>query len=284
MNKIRHKLGARLKLGKMIWQGWLYSHKNHLNKNMPNLIFIAGLPKSGTTWLAQLLQEIPSYQPAYVYDPDECNLMHKVCKDNFTYLPSHGHYVMKLHAEYSNDAIQTFNLFNIKPIIMYRDLRDQCVSRYFHVLNDPLHRDNNLYHSLLKEEAMSHNIQITIDYYMTWVENWRTEMKRQPERFYEVKYETLHVNPAETLSGILNFFEIMISSNEIEQIVQKVTKQTKFDIKENFSQKKGTARKGIVGDWRNHFSEEHVKVFKEKCGQHLIDCGYEKDLNWSLEN
>ena len=39
-------------------------------------------------------------------------------------------------------------------------------------------------------------------------------------------------------------------------------------------------RKGKRGDWRNHFSEAHKVVFKEKYGDLLIKLGYETDKNW----
>lgn len=39
-------------------------------------------------------------------------------------------------------------------------------------------------------------------------------------------------------------------------------------------------RKGVRGDWRNHFSEETKQVFKERFGRHLINAGYETDLEW----
>ncbi|MBL8089808.1 MAG: sulfotransferase domain-containing protein [Anaerolineales bacterium] len=251
----------------------------------PNLIFIAGLPKSGTTWLAQLMQEVPGYQPAYVYDPDECSSLHNICNDIFSYIPKNGHYIMKLHTHYSPENMQVLDKFNINPIIMYRDLRDQCVSRYFHALNDPTHRHYALYNTLSKEEGMTHNLEISLEYYLSWIENWLSQIKKQPNRFYEVRYETLRADPSGTLAGVLSFYGIQLSNEQVEQIVQKIASQTKFDLKQNFQkrQNKSTARKGIVGDWRNHFSERHVQYFKEKCGQHLIDVGYEKDLNWSLE-
>lgn len=251
----------------------------------PNLIFIAGLPKSGTTWLAQLLQEIPGYQPAYVYDPDECSSLHNICIDIFSHIPKNGHYIMKLHTHYSPENMQVLDKFNINPIVMYRDLRDQCVSRYFHALNDPTHRHYALYNSLSKDEGMTHNLETALEYYLSWIENWLTEINKQPNRFYEVRYEALRENPSRTLFGILNFYGINLPEEKIEGIVQKVASQTKFDLKQNFQKKhnKSTARKGIIGDWRNHFNEEHIRYFKEKSGQHLIKLGYEKDLNWSLE-
>ncbi|MBI1778605.1 MAG: sulfotransferase domain-containing protein [Proteobacteria bacterium] len=39
-------------------------------------------------------------------------------------------------------------------------------------------------------------------------------------------------------------------------------------------------RKGIVGDWKNHFSPKLKDHAKELIGESLIELGYEKDLNW----
>jgi hypothetical protein len=39
-------------------------------------------------------------------------------------------------------------------------------------------------------------------------------------------------------------------------------------------------RKGVKGDWVNHFDREHVLYFKEHYGELLIKLGYEKDDNW----
>jgi len=39
-------------------------------------------------------------------------------------------------------------------------------------------------------------------------------------------------------------------------------------------------RKGIAGDWRNHFTTRVKEVFKQRYGHVLIATGYEPDLNW----
>jgi hypothetical protein len=39
-------------------------------------------------------------------------------------------------------------------------------------------------------------------------------------------------------------------------------------------------RKGIVGDWRNHFTPKVKERAKELIGEALIELGYEKDLDW----
>ena len=41
-----------------------------------------------------------------------------------------------------------------------------------------------------------------------------------------------------------------------------------------------TFRKGAVGEWADHFSSEHKRLFKEIAGDLLISLGYEKDNDW----
>ena len=39
-------------------------------------------------------------------------------------------------------------------------------------------------------------------------------------------------------------------------------------------------RKGIAGDWKNHFTEEHKRFFKQNYNRLLVKLGYETDDNW----
>lgn len=39
-------------------------------------------------------------------------------------------------------------------------------------------------------------------------------------------------------------------------------------------------RKGVHGDWLNHFTLEHLRLFKEEYGDLLIQYGYESDADW----
>lgn len=41
-------------------------------------------------------------------------------------------------------------------------------------------------------------------------------------------------------------------------------------------------RKGVSGDWANHFKAEHVAAFKERYGELLVKLGYEDDDDWGL--
>lgn len=48
-----------------------------------------------------------------------------------------------------------------------------------------------------------------------------------------------------------------------------------------FSTAMHTFRKGMIGDWRNHFSARHVALFKSAGQQQLLDLGYEQSADWS---
>lgn len=41
-------------------------------------------------------------------------------------------------------------------------------------------------------------------------------------------------------------------------------------------------RKGVAGDWVNHFGPEHVEAFKERYNPLLLKLGYEREADWSL--
>ncbi|MBM3514222.1 MAG: sulfotransferase domain-containing protein, partial [Alphaproteobacteria bacterium] len=42
----------------------------------------------------------------------------------------------------------------------------------------------------------------------------------------------------------------------------------------------GHVRKGIVGDWRNHFTPAVARAFHDSVGSLLIDCGFETNRDW----
>lgn len=44
--------------------------------------------------------------------------------------------------------------------------------------------------------------------------------------------------------------------------------------------KSHTFRSGKTGGWKDHFTEEHKKLFKEVAGDLLVKLGYEKDNGW----
>lgn len=246
------------------------------------VMFIAGLPKSGTVWLQQLLGSVPGYKIRWPYDPDDCIYNHDVCDAVFATLPRDLHSVVKLHTRCTPANVQVLEKFNLRTVVMYRDPRAQSLSRYFHVLHDPSHRHHSLYNSITQEAGLRHSIELTLSEYVPWIKGWLPQLRQHPERFHEVRYRDLRTRPVQTLSRVLDFYRIHLAEDEVKSIIEQVAANTKFDLRDNLRKGRGTARKGIVGDWRNHFTDAHVSQFKETCGEFLIELGYERDLDWAL--
>lgn len=101
--------------------------------------------------------------------------------------------------------------------------------------------------------------------------------------FHEVKYEDLI---ADTPARIRDVYRWLGVSDAITDArLSEIIDDCKF---ENFSggRRRGEAdplaewRKGISGDWRNHFTEDDKRLFKAVAGSLLVELGYERGLDW----
>lgn len=72
--------------------------------------------------------------------------------------------------------------------------------------------------------------------------------------------------PAEKLLGI-------VFDNRFEKL-SGGRKRGEDDVKSHF-------RKGVAGDWRNHFTPKIERAFKDRYGELLVRLGYESNLDWT---
>jgi hypothetical protein len=245
------------------------------------VLFIAGLPKSGTTWLAQLLSQLPGYRLRWPVDADRCLLNHDLCEASLAGLPWSGYSVVRTHTRPTPSNLTLIGRFNLRAVVMYRDPRDHCVSRYFHALHDPTHRHHRLYNSITRADGLSHSIELALEESIPWIEGWLTICASQPDRFQPILYRQLQSDPTATLARVLSFYDVQLAAERVTAMVERVAAQTRFDLARNLRTKRGTARKGIVGDWRNHFSADHVRRFHAGAGAHLTRWGFEPDDAWA---
>lgn len=136
------------------------------------ILFVVGLPKSGTTWMNKLLCMVPGYCSRTIYDPSRSMMLHDVSPMTFQLVPQYAYSVMKLHTRHTHYNFATILNYVDRFVLMYRDLRDMCVSRYFHVLNEETHRHYQLYCSIPKDEGILHSINIIRKEYVKWVADW----------------------------------------------------------------------------------------------------------------
>ena len=102
------------------------------------------------------------------------------------------------------------------------------------------------------------------------------------ENYAEVRYENLLTQPEEEVRRLLEFLGALDASPEAaKSCVQAMGFEKLSERKQG--QEDSTSvrfRKGIAGDWKNVFTENDKRIFKEQAGEMLVKLGYEKDLDW----
>lgn len=246
----------------------------HFMSKKLGLVLITEFPKSGASWFGQMFSDASNIPfPRNVTPSFRKNIMH-------------GHHL--------------FNPRMNKAIHILRDGRDVMVSAYFHFLFDNSHNHSNMVKytrgKLLFDDynAIIENLPRFIEYMFTeypdknsihfcWSEMVRNA-KKYNNQICTIKYEDLLSTPDQCIENALQFYEISSPGQKrLREIVddysfKKMTKRSPGQ--EN---RKSFVRKGISGDWKNHFNEEACNLFKKYAGQELIEMGYEKDFNWGSQ-
>lgn len=263
------------------WQCWCYRlrHGSILRK-----VVINGSPKSGTTWMRQLLSSVPGHH----YVGNFRDELHKF--DAIT----PGAIVHSHHA-FTAEFAQAMNKNDIRVIYMLRDPRDRCISHLFHALR----AENHAHHADLKALNQHDQLLACMGGLTNIIaENWTLEWLHTTQAWLDsgfpfclVRYENLLAKPEEELRRVFEFLELPVSDGLLKAII----KQNRFERKtirrhlwkkarkpgeENTSQK---LRKGIKGDWENYFHQTHVSQFKRFGNKHLIAWGYEKGEHWGVD-
>lgn len=245
-------------------------------------VFIAGLPKSGTTWMENLIESIPGYKRLAPFDPELKLSEHILDPLLLEKIPPKGNFFLKTHIEARPEGVEALKLYRVPTLIMVRDLRDQCVSRYFHVLNQPSHRHHEFYKSNSQEIAFNHCLQITVSEYAEWIRGWLSVLKEKRNLFKLIRYEDLRKDVASCFKEVLVHFDINIVDATTEKIIEDVTNKARKsrDLKKGIRDGTNTFRSGKIGEWRDFFTVEDKSYFKAHANDVLIKCGYESDDSW----
>ncbi len=102
-----------------------------------------------------------------------------------------------------------------------------------------------------------------------------------PGCWHEVRYEQIAEHPAQGLRGVLEWLGVGAGAELVEHLVNTHTFE-QLSGGRSRGQEDATAewRKGVSGDWRNHFTNEDKSMFKSIAGELLVELGYEQDLDW----
>lgn len=244
----------------------------------PQKVLVNGSPKTGTTWMVNLIKSIPGYRGIGNFG-SEIDKYHQVSPGDVV----HGHHGC------TDELLEILNANAIKVILMIRDPRDQQVSRTFHLRRDPNHAWHENMKSMSFDDALlacieGRNSLIGARTMIELGQSWQVDSDIHIRIYYEKLLEDTH----RYFSDVLDFLDINLPDYLINAIVEK-NRFSRMTVGKRFWQaprKPGESdptshyRKGITGDWKNHFTDAHIASFKRVAGDKLIELGYEQDLNW----
>jgi lipopolysaccharide transport system ATP-binding protein len=169
--------------------------------------------------------------------------------------------------------------------VVIRDLRDTLVSGYFSLKVS--HVRGRMLDSVRRFSEMLQGADVETGLRAT-MEQWLPSAAANIQRSWLeagdplVRYEDLLDHDVEILEPLLiDQCELPVRRRRLRTAIEG----NRFE-RRTGGRKRGeedvTAheRKGIAGDWRNHFSEALKNDFKERWGDLLVATGYERDLDW----
>ncbi len=147
-------------------------------------------------------------------------------------------------------------------IAIYRDGRDFVVSHKYFAKNMGLHWSF--------EESV-----------LLWRKMIETQLDYEKEYgLWTCSYESMLLEPKRIAREILGLLGLDYTENILDEMVRKSSFEFITGRKPGEINVKSFYRKGVSGDWRNHFSEEEKEKFKSMAGDLLIKLNYEHDNNW----
>ena len=254
-----------------------------------------GHHKCGSTWFRRISENVcKSLALSYAYEHNSMNI-----RPNISSFFSKNEIDFLVFANADKNFIDDDAQFRAFHVI--RDPRDLVVSGYYsHLYSHTLkgspelreHRDQ--LKSVEQDEGLFKEMLFDAKF-LGHMYNWNYK----DERILELKYEdvlrdsSLIFKAYENLGLVnqpvrgrarrwifKNYKTRVMSSARMNRIIE--SHSFKAISKRNVGEEnvKSHFRKGISGDWKNHFNEEHKEYFKKEFGEVLIKLGYEKDSSW----
>ena len=239
----------------------------HLLSGAVPLYVVNEFPKSGGTWVGQMLgralgvpfprNRLPMLRPSIM----------------------HGHY------------LGPWGMKNV--VVCWRDGRDVMVSWYHqqlisHEWNERQVRRSRKELRLHDYEDVYENLPAFIEYAFTRPHSprfsWADFVRRWHGRkaAIHVRYEDLRRETARELRRVVRGLtgERRLSPEEATAIVEEFSFERQAGRRPGEEDRGSFLRKGVVGDWRNYFSPEARETFDRYAGDELILLGYERDRAW----
>lgn len=244
------------------------------NKQMP-IWLVCEFPKSGGSWFGRMVAQC---------------LELPFCE--FSLLPLSMSCVTFSHWPFHPKRQRCFYVL--------RDGRDVLVSLYYHQLRIiQNHPGSSSAKRLCKRYPSLNTVQIgesnARDGFLRFAESvlsdkssgrfdWSSHVSAwvdsNPSRVHVVRYEELLSDTCDVLEQCMDFAGYSCSEKRLKHIVEAYSFCAMTGRDPGDENVHSFQRKGIVGDWMNHFTTHIACLFDQAHGELLIDLGYEHNRDW----
>lgn len=172
-----------------------------------------------------------------------------------------------------------------RGVHLFRDPRDMVVSAYFsHRNSHPIEVDGVRWVELIrhrinllkmdKDEGMLAEIEFS-GYFLDHLLCWNLD---DPD-VLPVRMEDLVADPPAQWRRVLAHWEVLdaLPDGYLDTVLARHSFDRMTGGTRNIGEEdeKSHYRKGVAGDWRNHFNEDHLKLFRKRYGDLVERLGYE---------
>ncbi|XP_053153106.1 sulfotransferase 6B1-like isoform X2 [Hemicordylus capensis] len=226
-------------------------------------VVLVGYPKTGTNWVGQILTELATASGKYGEEEWKQKQQKEQELKLFPYLefgdPDKFERMKKLP---SRRIIKTHLApQKIPKSILQKKAKDTAVS-YFHFAKGMKLRPSEETWNEFFPDYISGKVPYGL--YVDHIIEWNKYLDDKNIMF--ITYEEIKENGTLALKQIAEFFDFSVSEQEIQSIMEKTSFQA---MKEKSPETHGVMgkslfRKGIVGDWKNVFSESQNEEMDQK--------------------
>jgi hypothetical protein len=191
-----------------------YSNNSNTTK-----ILLACFPKSGSTFTSSVLSQLDGFRrvslvPSYGRREQELDVRYLYKHRNIDFVAQH-------HVRYSIYLEEVLQKYNVKPIILVRNLYDSIVSVADHLRNESAIFPMAVISS---EHAKLNDAQlyrVISDLVVPWYINFYVGWKTSPIKPLVVKYEDMIGNPEDYFQNIFNAAGINVTSKNLNDCISK---------------------------------------------------------------